>query len=71
MSKTGNSSSTSNDDNDKKGDNHDPDVVPPDLDSAQQKARERGRWISEALVRGGVSGAVRAILQEGFDHLGF
>lgn len=54
-----------------KGDSPEPDVVPPDYESAEQKARERGRWVMEAILKGAVSGTVRAALREGLDHLGF
>lgn len=54
-----------------KGDSQEPDVVPPDLESAKQKARERGGWVMEAILKGAVSGTVREALQEGLDRLGF
>lgn len=67
----GNASTDSHDENEKKGDGHDPDVVPPDLPSAQQKAQERGRWVMEAIIKGTVSGAMREAIREGLEHMGF
>lgn len=65
----GTSSSNSSDNDEQNGDSHNPDAVPPDLDSAKQKARERGHWLREAIIKGGMSGAVRAILEEGMNNL--
>jgi len=70
VSNKGTSSNNHNDDNDKSGDSHEPDVVPPDYASGEQKARERGRWVKEAILKGGISGAVRALIDEGFNSLG-
>lgn len=71
MTDRGNASNDQNDENEKKGDGHEPDVVPPDYASARQKAQDRGRWVMEAILKGAVSGTVREAWREGLEHLGF
>lgn len=70
MTPEGNASHNQDDEYGKKGDDQEPDVVPPDYLSAEQKARERGSWVMEAILKGAVSGVVRAAVREGFHHLG-
>lgn len=70
MTQQGNASNNQDDDQENRRDGQEPGVVPPDYASAEQKARERGKWVMEAILKGAVSGGVRAALREGLDHLG-
>lgn len=72
MTHRGDASQNGNhEDDEKKGHDQEPDVVPLDYPSAEQKAQTRGRWVKEAILKGAASGAVRVALQEMVDRLDF
>lgn len=71
MNNRGGASNNNDGEHNRKGTSQEPDVTPLDYSSAEQKARERGGWVREAILKGVVSGTIREAMREALDHLDF